>query len=1739
MTEAKFCEGRVQYPGGYGYISFPCGARFDTTGPSGERQLPYEYQILEERSRLAPCCYWQEGPYKFQVVKKDPKDLGEVEVLGTDGNSITTSLLDEYAVGGWSHEETPSFYITPWSQTVVGEVTTACSNNGALGWNQGTSSSSKFPCNGSLTKCPFYTGQAFQHINDEDLESGKPIIGQMVQELRSLMRDWEKYEDPQKEWERSFEVPYIWGRNFDYKEDLVEAERIARSGPTSDEFEEEGAFIILTRIYWDVVEEEAILQDFPSTPVGTELDEESPETPPSFPTIVNDLGNALTKLINITFPPNNFIHYQFGGTSKIYMSGLASNGHTVYIINSSIVDFIDLTATEALDRSDEVVAAINELLYKQNSGSTNEGFFVVSASSFGFWELQNGVGLKENEVNKIYAIVLSSNSKISYDYTEVNYLFAAAIIFQTSTKHTLGTPQSSPLITKISSINQSAPVEFTVIPIGSSELRISNAYHFFVHDKSISRFVNNLTEEQLPNQRSWSIKSESVFVEGTGHKNNKEESEGLTWYKLDKCNRYLIEIQDDRLPRVIPAGMDRSWEPTEIFFIPSGDRSIEMKVDSDFGRSLTGNILPINCIIVEPREEIDIGKYTKDSIMQVSLDIYTATNTSEDISSIPEEFFNTAVYTTGGIPVPTLTSGDVFKDFKHTLTVEGTSFSVDPSTKYDLSYMIEFSINFIPIGRKWVTGVVELGESWARDVDITYSWGAQQRFKRLIPDYYYAISTISKEGDYPREIFNDNSGWLSDQGDYSAYRPECGDHDNVTGKGPMFYPYERCSDPYYSIDTFGFSYHYRISYASYLDEKYRGPDAAYPFIYHVNALSILDCIFDFSWATLYRTVVVWLGYSRIRGPISPFFNTWRYLLAKGLGWSLPEFGNCGREHIRITRSMHYRQFLYLDNGYPKVGEGWMPAIPFVGNESIFDDGTKASNVIEQSADLGLGFKIDPYKYEDGELMLSLSTSGSSFAGNSSDIETIVLERKSFDDVYTTRKVRNSDGLGSFWPPQGYYFNFKSKQTFWAFPEKDIPTVFRKWGELKGNPLEEDKFITGITISKVTTGTVDIDPEKFNRPIHVSFPEGIYSINLNNQIYSQDGELEKYASISIGGAGKEQAYIYFDKFTGEIKDTDVNGTEQYYATDSASGTIASIGDVYTSLIYQLLPGQEPGPSSISGTISGSSLTYKRIGNFALNTEAKMYSIGNILSDPLDDSLEDNWVCFLPSLNIDNIVPSLLPQIEIELEQVLEPADIRVNFSTYPGEDPEARHTYSNVDIPNEGFLGSSTASVIYWLPLSIDEDAVVFDTYDPRIGCILSTTITIKLLKPVFVSDLELQYSLYGLEVDSWNGTGSSKTVTIEKDPYLIIKMTNLQGDTITLLEKPEYKNLEEEELSRNFMFTSSRSITGGSETGEEDTNIYFDGPIATKEISITIGARYKRTGYSIDTLNLTCRDLKEIAEEIIVTEQRYYPSAGYTNEGVPTRLPAQDPDMLTSIVSSIDMGDSYEAVGIAEYWRPGHLDLEDVGTIGKLRRHWANKFNTFDTLKYYTGIDPKAAVEFTNTAMDAESKQGIIINEMLSKSDEAMSGKLFKMTQGLYLSPYDQYLLSKLGQEAVSCSSEFNMDTTWSSKKAYAASKGTLGEGWQDPGYEACISNFAKTQKRRCGLGSSIAFSPDAQAFCRGRVEIPAFRVFDIGELRFSKLWRAGEVQDMQINEAYTGVSAAYRTYKQRYLKNLNKRFQI
>ena len=1704
----------------YGFVLFPCGARFETLAfvSSGEEefgsQMPFRYQIWRERARLATCCYWRdtesetadkekletEKPpalvpeiFSFVNVKLEEDQQFEVEARSEETQQTVVVKDDPNVVGGWAHEDSPSFVLKPRTlETVLidaASVPTKCTRSDAAEWNQGSDGTP--PCNGAKTVCPFYTGKSFNYIRDEQLAAGQKIQVEMIHELRSLMRDWPNLETPQEAWNNAFEEPVMWARDF---EDFP---LIINQDSEAADVEEFEAVTNLIQVTWNAAFETATQTKVPSQPGGSEVTSPDPEeaitpTAPAFPTTVDNIAISSPPDIKVTFPPPRFLKDSklsktpfpfatFNGTQNtMYMSGLSVGLIDVYIVNASIVEnFPDLTKQENIDQ-EAITEIVEELLVKNLTYSDVTGFKVAESDSTRFWDLPDGIDLIPNSVNQIFVLARAS-SDWSFVSLKVEYLFYHADVVQEGFDTIVPAPISIDLPNRINNVPGGGEFNFTMLSIGNNapKLKMSYAYNIGSLDRSASRAVEELDFEDRPDQRFWSI-FKSDPIEATG---DSLDSGEIRWTRLDNCSRYLIEYKPG-FSAAAPAGLNRSWEPLSITFkvtTPGDDGAegfsgIPMKPVEfigpfgEDGRDLQGRYMPVRFIIVEPEgDDVAVPEPQPTDTMSMEFETYIGDSVSSDADATDElldkfsedEFSRREL---AGVQVLATVPGMEFRDVNQTAEIknEGKSLEVTGGTRLGASYMVEFTIDGEdqPIGRKWVAGTAELCHFWVRDVEVQYAWSANQQYTLLEPDYARAFLNLTEGFSYPARMREDPQ-WLINS-KRTTYLPKCRDHEGIaTNSGPMFSPYDSCANvPIVRVNDLGIYILFRIPGKKPVDEKLRGPLVNIPKTAYHNVIGTLSkCVFEFSVGTFTRGDSEWGGRARLRRPISSSMNPALSLIYEVAGWRRPQFGNRGRTAIRIYRTVFFEEYVFVtDTGKRKVGQGWLPANPYSSGPTSIYDITKAriafDNTVEDFGNVSSPADYESFKGQKDLIDLSLEPAeGDDFVKLSPlDINSEVAEfsRLKWRDIYEVRRVRTLDGKGSFWPPAGIYHNFRQPSIVWAWPEAEF--------DLAREPIPEDEEVDffsttqliGVSYRKPQTAIYpEVIRDKFNRPVFVHIPEGVYGMVLSDVEYDTDkGTIKKYASVSIDKSGFP---VYFDRFTGEIKNASSPEAESegdfepyYYVAQGDYETLEL--DFDFSLYPAYAPDPGLGEDEPPEGVDDLDTILNTPANLLWFPEVTYFSLPE-LEGPLSE--EFTWAGVVQGIELTKITPFVMPkQIECvdttgEFSGKMSPT---VNFSVYPSTDPAERKAKSGKDLPanSESIFtcegDPSPGNDLLWKYLSL-EDASLPE--EEQTGTFSPFSIVIEFKFPIELYKLEVAYKVEGRDGDP-----------PEVNPAITISAQSSTEGDLLLVQKPSL------DLTKGSNASNSNNFEGKFKFSVENEDFK---PYTLETLIILVGARNENTSFSFSELFIEHLTLRETGEAFICLEARYLPSTGYA-EGLdaeidPVAAGSQDGSFLTSIVSIKDMGDNVEFAGIAEFWRPGAVSLlQPVGCLGKIRRHYAGDFVTFDVAQFFNDdIDPKGNEVVFNTASaeEAESLQfEYIINAVLEVEPVP---KLLDIQMLAFYNPRDLAIIAKTGGKLGFAALD-SVAPLWFIDFGDAifndegiVSKSFEPEGWQDVGFEACI----------------------------------------------------------------------------------------
>lgn len=1617
-----------------GYIDLPCGMSFDTSTADNQIQMPFRYQILSARAAFLPCCHWQDtdpgeefdptqtnnqapslpDTFDFVTIKPPEGFMPPVEINSTEGGQpVSSNWRDtELFVGGWAHDpvDQESFVINPFTFEILRlptntgtlDVPTKCTHPSATVWHQGQDN--RPPCNGAKSSCPFYSpGRGFQYIKDEDLDPGKEIIGEMVQEIRSLLKDWRRLgEAAQALWERSFRLPYIWGKDFSDPSPMV-ITTVNDDGLTT------ATYTILTQVYWHAASELAEQIQYPSTPVdGTPLENIGGEfTPPSFPTFVSRL-TVIPPSVSISFPPTDpfpYFTWEPEG-NKVLLAGRGPSLANVYIVNSALINRTigDLIVN---DRSSEIDLLINDLILEAQTEGNLPGFKATRTDLTRFWALEGGIELKVG-TNEIF-VLCKFAGKWSFISTIIDFTFYHADLVQEGFESDLITPEKiehGNFILTHSSLAPETKFVFNALSYGSGSVSISKAYRFFIKDNSLGRaFGSNPTK---PDTRYWGISKETGIATGDAVSGG-----ALKWYHFDHCRRFIIEMLDPDIPTAAPAGIDRSWEPKSITL---GGQP--MKVHSRTG---DGVILPVRFMIVEPQFPTNFTTPLDTDPAVVEWELYTAGDPSvndsymELVTNFPDNNLPSEV---GGAPFLTGIPEPPYFGFaisNHLVSFSDSRLEILlPDGRGEVSYMVEFSTeDGHVIGRKWVYGVGEIAKAWFRDVDIDYVWSA-----------YETPFVITPNGSNERGA-PDAITWTDPvrQAGTTLYRTACGEHDMsfFERHGPMFWPYDACIDhPQILVADRSVMFYKVLANIAYPGERWRGPDLHRAYFIEFRGSCLLLCVFCNIWGNLVRGQSSWAGTAKFRGPISEPFNSDVLSLYQSFGWTLPKMGNRGREAYRQIRTMHYRDFIVPTSTGPRLFTGWLPSLPHIPSKSVFDSG-QPRNLFSQSVERLVPNTFDYTTYQ-GQLQILLADNTIPQLGNVE--ETVSWIRRKFKDVYRRHRLINPNGVGTRWPGTEFRLEFIDDNIMWAFPEPRLPLV--------RNP-DADSKISGLILEKPD---LDLPNDAFNRVVEKEIEENQYTLNLVDTQYDSQGQIIEYAKVYINPSFP----VYFDKFTGVILDysSPTSSDPMFYAR---SGSVS----IFEGLTLS-------GSGSVSEPAFEPMFDLEGIEEVLFPTDPvdldDLVVAGNLIADntifvyptKVDTLLDEvEWVGVVKALEIKKLNVNLLPRIEINYVPntgYFEDVDGGTSFSIYPTTNIALRNTQSNriLDTFNENLYGG----LFTWEGLS-DSDLILAPPPQNGLpttsGIVDEITIITGFRRPIEFSKVTFKYVLNAIEGHF-----------LLKDPSLSVTVSNnVTGDSFLLLEKQETTIGNRTQGSTSFSRTLELDTEGSS--------------FEITSLEIKIGKRNNRTSFTLSDLNLEvkvldARTTSPLMEEIVVLNPKYIISTGRHDN---TPLAITSNRFMSGILRSYDVSDFYEYAGIAETWHGSltGLDLDpnnpELMSVGKTQKNHLTVFDSYDIRKNAQSEDFNGVIFRTDTVLEAELLQGNLVQDYLNLIEERT--QLLTTEFQYYIHPYDLQKLEKIGLNLPSpvTRSLYIQNLSASGGTFSAAAISGVEPGWQDFGFYGCV----------------------------------------------------------------------------------------
>lgn len=334
--------------------------------------------------------------------------------------------------------------------------------NVAKGWNSPEDGS--LPCNGVRTDCDFYTGADWKFATDEKMEIGRPILAEQIQEIRFRSEDWDRFVDPDQEFENRFRTPFIWafkGYTDISSQPEIEDMLLYRPKVLFGRNTDVSAWQTIKMNKVQISNLTANVDEFSITTNTARIQPGSKDIsnnqPPQFPSLIaKPLVPTATRL-NITFPRQEDLPFVYRMWSpdknKITLFGTASPFQNIFIINRTVLrernryhakfgtknffnvpqdipgapDFTNFTASDL----DALTGPLRNEKLANPDPEAPLGYDQVVSDGTGFWQSIQEVDLVHNAVNVIYVFLVATETSVLSSFTLIDCRFLHAIPVQT------------------------------------------------------------------------------------------------------------------------------------------------------------------------------------------------------------------------------------------------------------------------------------------------------------------------------------------------------------------------------------------------------------------------------------------------------------------------------------------------------------------------------------------------------------------------------------------------------------------------------------------------------------------------------------------------------------------------------------------------------------------------------------------------------------------------------------------------------------------------------------------------------------------------------------------------------------------------------------------------------------------------------------------------------------------------------------------------------------------------------------------------------------------------------------------------------------------------------------------------------------------------------------------------------------------------------------------------------------
>jgi len=1031
------------------------------------KRLPFSFEVYNLRAEFQKCAYWNSDSGAYFGIDK----YGYVE-LEEDSEELCTctDLLarQHCTIANSPPEGTQSWLLqSVWSE--AGSVI----------------------CNGAKPECPFYTGE-WVYCDDLHMVTGMRITANQIFELRFWTAQW----GSQAEYDSFFESKPNW-------QDVPTADiyifkKWQKLGQTAADSVAEGQILhmcqpapINDRRFVPSIFLSA--KDIQYTAAGVNAGTTDPaDGGVYFPTLIRDL--SLTSdiwYIDIVYPYASVNPFSSEVCNKeinedplcikrsssingdtISVIGTTTRNKTVYVFN---LNLLDGAPSEFNDHWN--IYTISDI--KTTTGR-NEGNYTGFSPRQSFFEkLENFLDAAVKSNNNAISKVVSNDETgvfkagpLDLNYGEIN-----KIVICVKFTDTIWDFRIRPVLSKWYG---GFLIQNSFIQEGSGQGLPKNFYpNAEITGKILPLIDGGKTSDKIESKCSLGniIHTTSNIYQNANYGVNKiytycyrqitvEGKKIINWTRIGNSGLIWVELEDTNINYIFEWGIIDAK-------MSSAEEQIDM-ANVQIEPYVTGekSIPPSACFLMPMDSSVKKMFFNDDWSLEISYwynEISNDNSAADNVEVLPD-------FSKDGI---------TFVDSTLNVDFDGDAFTIDNINNQTVALMGLFAEEDGRIIASMATKMlVQVSMLECRNIEIFYRYQQPAQWYILKPET--SMSSLATPPFY--EVC---------QGEYAPriYTPPCGDHENGfggLGNGPMWYPFNTCGvcDFYQAWASGGYCTNWFQCAGKVM--RFCGPTKYTAFVEPGGGSVYADCVLSFHYR--YSVTTGEATFSG-RANIVAYVDVLEYTLN---GWTLPPFGNKGRE--MVIKWISQDNWIYLSSKgiRPYVTNQWIPLVP-----DLTDFFTSFNSFSESSV-------INPNSF--------MHINQLSFFKSDLIEEEVGTERKRFDEVFGSRGL-----WAASYPPSALqpgvtnvvHYYFKDPSTVWAWREL--------WEDIS-YPNNERNFYF-LTYEKPD---YVYDGEKLEH--RYICDEGIYSIKYTAPIM-EEGEVTVYPSLQLGNGPTR----FFDITDGSWKD----------------------------------------------------------------------------------------------------------------------------------------------------------------------------------------------------------------------------------------------------------------------------------------------------------------------------------------------------------------------------------------------------------------------------------------------------------------------------------------------------------------------------------------------------------------------------------------------------------------------------